>query len=277
MQKKLIHKLTPPVIVCGMHRSGTSFVARILSEMGIFMGNDTEVNHESLSFLLLNDKLLKLAHSFWDEIRGAQYFFQDQQAISQATELIEKKFFTRRFLKGYLGKRTLLDIPQNWGWKDPRNTITLPLWINVFKDAKVIFIYRNGVDSAASLVKRENKQNFDITIPAYSSRCGDLHGAFGLWKDYNQFFLNHKKQFASENLLEIKYEDCLKSPEAFLDQLSHFLNKNLTQQLRDTIFKEINSDRAYSFKGDKKLEDFYNCVKEDEIMMELGYKYLMDA
>lgn len=260
-----------PVIVCGMHRSGTSLISRVLSEIGVFMGQDTEVNNESLSFQLLNDKLLTLTHSYWDQIEGARFFFNDKQAVNQATELIVSNYFTRRFLKGYLGKRTIMDIMPHWGWKDPRNTITLPLWSHVFNKAKIIFIYRNGIDSATSLVAREKKQDFDITIPAYSSRCGNLYGAFGLWKEYNAFFLNYKEKIAPDNLLEIKYEDFLKTPESFLDQLSVFLHKPINQQLKDKIVQETNSSRAYSFMGNNELENFYSTVKDDEVMVKLGY------
>ena len=244
--------------------------------MGVFMGDDIEVNNESLSFQLLNDKLLNLTHSHWDQVNGARYFFDDQQAIHEATELILKKYFNRRFLKAYLGKASLLDTPQNWGWKDPRNTIILPLWTKVFPNAKIIFIYRNGVDSAASLVHRENKQNYDITIPAYSSRCRSMQGAFDLWRDYNSFFLHIKKQLASENLLEIKYEDFLKSPNTILEQLSSFLQKPLSFQLQEKFLSEIKSNRAFSFIGDTELEGFYKQVKNDAIMIQFGYKNLID-
>lgn len=272
MRKKIIEKLNDaPIIVCGMHRSGTSFVSRFLSDIGIFMGNDTEINHESLSFLLLNDKLLALAHSFWDQTAGASFFFNNESAINQAVELLKTKFLTPTFFKPYLGKRNIPDNYKNWGWKDPRNTITFPLWIKVFINAKFIFIYRNGVDSAASLLNREEKQNFNITIPAYSSRCRDLESAFGLWKEYNAFFLEHKEKINAENLLEIKYEDLLKEPTVYLDLISTFLQKEISQKIKTKIIKETNSGRAFSFKENKELEDFYSKVKNDEIMVRLNY------
>ena len=31
------------------------------------------------------------------------------------------------------------DIPFPWGWKDPRNSITLPLWLRLYPEAKIIF------------------------------------------------------------------------------------------------------------------------------------------
>ena len=49
-----------------------------------------------------------------------------------------------------------MDFP--WGWKDPRNTFLLPLWRDIFPEAKVIHVIRNGVDVAASLLTREEKR-----------------------------------------------------------------------------------------------------------------------
>jgi hypothetical protein len=41
-----------------------------------------------------------------------------------------------------------------WGWKDPRNTITLPFWQSLFPDLKVVVCLRNPLEVAQSLMKR---------------------------------------------------------------------------------------------------------------------------
>lgn len=275
MRKDLINTLPDPIIVCGMHRSGTSLISKILDEMGMFMGNDVEVNHESLSFLLLNDKLLAHAHSFWDQIEGVPSFFNNKEAIDQAVDLIKNQYLNKKFFKPYLGSKTVKNIPQKWGWKDPRNTITFPLWHSVFKNARFIFIYRNAVDSVASLVHREHKQDFDITIPAYSSRCMNLDSAFGLWEDYNRFFSDHKGMIEKENLLEIKYEDFLQEPKIYLSKIAGFVNISMDTKVTKSICSKINSNRAYSFIDKKELVAFYDQVKNNEVMVKLGYNQLI--
>ncbi len=30
-----------------------------------------------------------------------------------------------------------------WGWKDPRNTFTLPMWLSIFPKARVLHVLRN--------------------------------------------------------------------------------------------------------------------------------------
>src|SRR5699024_9625556 len=46
-----------PIIVVGMHRSGTSLLSRVLSDIGVFMGNDLSINHESSFFQKINIKI----------------------------------------------------------------------------------------------------------------------------------------------------------------------------------------------------------------------------
>jgi len=48
-----------PVILLGMHRSGTSLVARLLDELGLFQGAELQDDHESTHFLAVNELLLE--------------------------------------------------------------------------------------------------------------------------------------------------------------------------------------------------------------------------
>ena len=47
--------MNSPVVVVGMHRSGTSLVSRILDQSGVMMGKDLQGDHESLFFIGLNE------------------------------------------------------------------------------------------------------------------------------------------------------------------------------------------------------------------------------
>jgi hypothetical protein len=49
----------------------------------------------------------------------------------------------------------LLRFDRPWGWKDPRNTLLLRPWLEVFPEAKVVHVVRNGVEVALSLARRE--------------------------------------------------------------------------------------------------------------------------
>ena len=44
-----------PIILLGMHRSGTSMIAGMLEELGLFMGNHKDRNNEAFLFMKLNE------------------------------------------------------------------------------------------------------------------------------------------------------------------------------------------------------------------------------
>src|SRR4051812_23444294 len=56
----------PPVILLGMHRSGTSLIARVLDQLGLFQGSELQEDHESVYFLDVNDTLMKRIGASWD-------------------------------------------------------------------------------------------------------------------------------------------------------------------------------------------------------------------
>ena len=59
---------TSPVILLGMHRSGTTLLSKLLRESGIYMGRlrgkDTD---ESLFFQNVNKAIYKLSRAAWDK------------------------------------------------------------------------------------------------------------------------------------------------------------------------------------------------------------------
>lgn len=271
MSKKIIDRSCTPLIVLGMHRSGTTLVSNVLDQLGLFMGSDKEVNNESLSFLLLNDKLLHFTHSFWDEVSGAYHFFDNIEAIEHAVNMLNYTFLDNAFFKQYLGRKKFDSVRGKWGWKDPRNTITFPLWLSIFPNAKFVFVYRNGVDVANSLTTRETNQKFDITVPAYSSRSRDMASAFQLWQDYNRFYLKHKLLIAQDNVFEIRYESFLGDPAPIIHGLANFAGIETQQETIEAISATINRDRAFSFVFDKEHQAFYQTIKDGPLMEKFGY------
>jgi hypothetical protein len=43
-----------------------------------------------------------------------------------------------------------------WGWKDPRNCLTLPIWLSIYPGARVLHIIRDGRAVALSLADRDS-------------------------------------------------------------------------------------------------------------------------
>lgn len=40
----------PPIIIVGMHRSGTTMITKMLENLGLFVGDQKEINNEALFF-----------------------------------------------------------------------------------------------------------------------------------------------------------------------------------------------------------------------------------
>ena len=54
-----------PIVVVGMHRSGTSLVSRLLDKSGVLMGKDLQEDHESEFFIGLNEWIYENAGADW--------------------------------------------------------------------------------------------------------------------------------------------------------------------------------------------------------------------
>ena len=55
-----------PVILLGMHRSGTTMMSRLLETLGLFQGSRLEENHEATFFMNVNKALMLRIHGHWD-------------------------------------------------------------------------------------------------------------------------------------------------------------------------------------------------------------------
>jgi len=184
------HKIQP-IIIIGMHRSGTTMLTKMLRKMGLFTGWDQNDEYEAKFFFHRNEKILNSCGGSWDNPLFIDEMLSRtrlQKKIAQTLDddLQSMKAINFLGLKLYLKYRSIknLDIP--WGWKDPRNTFLLPLWLDIFPQAKIIHIYRNGIDIAQSLSVREEKRIEDVL----SDRL-----------DLKKVVVNQKEQIANEDLL----------------------------------------------------------------------------
>ena len=74
--------MRPPVIFIGMHRSGTSMLARLLEELGMFFGAVKDQNNEALFFQGLNEWLLGQCGGRWDNPAAFnQHFWRNAETL----------------------------------------------------------------------------------------------------------------------------------------------------------------------------------------------------
>lgn len=271
----------PPVIVIGMHRSGTSMVVRLLEELGLFAGKRKDKNDEALFFLKLNDWLLRQSGGAWDHPEPVKHLLDNAGARSLAVDYIRHLMKTPRAASYlgwdlYLQYRGLQKLDFSWGWKDPRNTYTLPLWLDLFPEARVIHLRRHGVDVASSLKVREDRilarsaVLHDRRKALYwlhpkrqgfldSPRCASLEGGFSLWEDYTEE-AERQISWLGDRATTLKYEDFLAEPQETLTSLLRFCGLSATEGDIEKVSKKVNRGRAYAYRNDPELSTIVERV-----------------
>ena len=283
----------PPILITGMHRSGTTLLVKLLMKLGYFPGYKLDNNLESIFFQRVNEWLMKRAGGAWDYPLPIKNLFNSTSLKKQIIKFLLDEMSSLRFSE-YSGKNK--EYNKNiWGWKDPRLVFTIDLWKDIFPDLKLIIIRRNGIDVANSLFKRQvynlkngmnpffiyslKKRIKDAIRPIesfnfQSCRCTTLQGCFELWEEYQNEADNLYMKF-NGNKLYICYEDLLLDPENMVGQLKQFLPINIDAKGIQDIIDELNSKRAFAFKNDNNLHEFYLRVKDRKLMKKYGYNDLL--
>ncbi len=150
--------LKSPIIITGMHRSGTTLLSKILDNQGIFMGFKKEENNESVFFLKLNQWILSLGGCSWDNPCNLNDLHNKQIVIDRIYKIINSRLnYLYHGYSKFIFKKSFYNMTNNWGWKDPRNTFTIEFWLSLFPDAKIINISRNPLAVSNSLLTRQNQ------------------------------------------------------------------------------------------------------------------------
>ena len=271
-----VNNARSPVVIIGMHRSGTTMITRLLEKIGLFVGK----NHEPLFFANLNNWIMRQCAAEWDAPTGCHVL----DALPDVRKLLVDRagcylksprsvFFMG--LGNYYRYRTPLKLPMHWGWKDPRNTFTLPIWLSIFPDAKIIHVFRHGVDVAQSLkvraerylaIEREKICNGwmrpRLASVSNTLHCLSLEGGFGLWCQYMDEAKFQLRDVKNESM-SIKYEDFLADPLTGLSRLNEFCDLAAsTEKVRDAAAL-VRKERAYSYKNDEVLAQFAQSNQEE--------------
>jgi len=275
-----------PVIVIGMHRSGTTLLTRALQQAGLFMGPGPVRNEEARFTNAINAWLFRQASASWDRPESFDWLLADDLVRSWLTDYVAGVVngpAAVRFLgpRRWLRYRGLHGMAEPWGWKDPRNTYTLPLWLAMFPDARVIHIARHGVDVAASLRARrraevaDSLERYRRRRTAYrrnplapkrrgfggQARCATLAGGFDLWTCYIDRAREHCACLGGR-ALELAYEDFLADPRGEIERLLGFCGLELSPADADAIVQSVDADRAQAHRRDPELAAFADGVAE---------------
>ena len=157
-----------PVLILGMHRSGTSCLAGCLEAAGLYLGNvntaapfNKKGNREPEHIRDLHDALLEQNGASWNAPPAGPLDWPDD------------------LLEALRHRTTDLSTEPQWGVKDPRSAFCLNGWKSLFEPRYVVS-YRHPSAVVSSLVRRSISWK----------RPMERADAYALWANYNQRILD---------------------------------------------------------------------------------------
>ena len=259
-----------PLIIVGMHRSGTGLLSEIVQRLGCFMGRNLSPNKESLYFQTLNKETLDIAGANWCNIN----FLPESSDLKSHYEWLTRFMTTRLkkgLIKGHFGicRACYFVLHKHllWGWKDPRNSLLLPKWIQIFPDAKIIHIYRDGRDVALSLLKRDMKREKDKSYFNAHLKRERMAAYFSLWEEYIQRITAGVQGY--RQIYEIRYESLLRNPLKEISLIKNFLGVDLNTNLQD-IVSMVDPTRSHRHRQ-KANQWIYRMEFNQTVLNQLNY------
>jgi hypothetical protein len=178
--------MTPKtIVICGMHRSGTSLATQWLYRSGLFVGDrlfppgpaNPDGHFEDMDFLELHEKFLaKRKFPKTGFISDNIVLTRDEK--KEIETLIEKK------------KRE----HNQWGWKEPRTCLFLDVYRDILQEACYFIIVRDFNSTVNSMLSRDHK----FLIEKISRKKGLSRVKWSLFKSMTE--IEFYKKYAEEYL-----------------------------------------------------------------------------
>ena len=278
-------KLTKPLIVTGMHRSGTTLLVQLLEKNGIFFGAHQDENKESIFFQRINRWLVSINNSYWDNPKSFDNLNNDDNnlLILKLKQVLNSRISSSLFFgcKKFFLNRRFDNFPIQWGWKDPLNTFTLDIWRKIFPDLCIINIVRNPLDVSCSLINRQKKLKikdsdrinsfFNSFIPLLAINKGTIYRSFNInsiddclnlyKKYYNQININSRNNIKQ---LNIKFEKLVNNPEQEILKIYNFCEIDDYNLNEDS--KLINQNVLNKYKDS-------NLIYDDKLLKSIFYEF----
>jgi hypothetical protein len=197
----------PPMVVCvlGMSRTGSSLTTRVLNLAGVYLGPEEELLQKELRQLAGEGESVIARASeanpegFWEHYRIMRLNERILRALGgswrnppspppgweSSGEFAAEREEARALLTQSFDDQRL------WGWKDPRNSLTLPFWQQLLPAMRYVICLRNPMDVAASLERRDGtslEQGVALWLTYVASALVNTSGRPRIFISYESHF-----------------------------------------------------------------------------------------
>jgi hypothetical protein len=195
------------ITILGMHRSGTSALAGVLKQAGVYFGNvqnrgfssNKKGLKDALSVLHMQEDLLVKNGGGWHT----------------PPEKIEWLPLHKAVRDLFIESREPFTL---WGLKDPRTLLTLEGWLEALPELRCVGIFRHPIEVASSIKARNG-------FP--------LERGFEIWQAYNTRLLDHQIQ---HNFPIIEFVQDQAALNNALKRIVHWVDPELSA---DTDFMDV--------------------------------------
>jgi predicted O-methyltransferase YrrM len=227
-----------PLIITGMHRSGTSLTASFLQTLGVNVGDrlyaadraNQKGYFEDVDFLEFQRQVLQAScnpnEPGWPDWGWTE------------SEQLHKHNFANYIQPAQALIATRANSQTLWGWKDPRTSLMLDFWHDLLPQARYLLVYRFPWDVADSIL-RLNEPIFQAH-PDYAIRA---------WHFYNRQLLDFYTQHRDACLL-VSVNGFLKDPSRLVELVQKRFSLSLNPGYR---LDAQNSENAIADIYDEKL------------------------
>jgi len=183
------------ICIVGMHRSGTSMVAQLLHQCGLYLGPDDQLlgansgnqegHFEHTGFLKIDDALLRHFGGSWE------FPPELEPGWEKDASLEELRSGARSLLETFSGRSP-------WGWKEPRTTILLPFWKSMIPNLRFVICVRSPLEVAKSLAKRNKipiERGVFLWYRYLRAAIEDTGGCPRMITFYDDFFIEAAAEF----------------------------------------------------------------------------------
>lgn len=213
----------PPVLVLGMHRSGTSVLARTLNLLGIAVGDNESLlpahptdnpsgYWERSDIVACHDEFLGSGGYAWNRVAG----FCARDLGLAARQALEKRL-----------RQSIAQLDRGgrpWLVKDPRLCLLLSQWLPLFDRVACVVAVRDPRDVAASILRERLRG-------AYTSNF-----LLMLWEKYMRIAMS---DLSGKRVLFVSYDRLLADPLRESARIKHALTELGVAGLHDPITKEL--------------------------------------